>query len=242
MFVVQEAVATNNAATEDLNGKRMISFLIVFTNAAAGGLYPLYRFVTAWAESGDIDFYEVTASLLASCCPEGWYDDAAEAEEQINEARDHYDDINEGVAEVRSAAADLLAEADEARVGSNVLAIEEDREIEIQEDPLTVADQASASGDVHTIEEDYNSENQKFGDAPVNAVSVARPTPSPRARISPLLSSSPSSKLPPVVCESIHGLSSSDFVFRQYHEMTEQSISVSSIPIFDNARINLKPR
>ena len=51
MFVVQEAVAKNSAATEDLNGKLMISFLIIFANAAAGGLYPLYRFVTAWAEN-----------------------------------------------------------------------------------------------------------------------------------------------------------------------------------------------
>ena len=71
MFVVQEAVAKNNAATEDLNGKRMISFLIIFANAAAGGLYPLYRFLTAWAESGDIDFGFITSSIQSGSGSDG---------------------------------------------------------------------------------------------------------------------------------------------------------------------------
>ena len=104
MFVVQEVVAKNNAATEDLNGKRMISFLIIFANAAAGGLYPLYRFLTAWAESGDIDFGfitssiqsgaekclgpEVVASLLASCaCLRKAKETADEAEAKVRRLR-----------------------------------------------------------------------------------------------------------------------------------------------------------
>ena len=104
MFVVQEAVAKNSAATEDLNGKLMISFLIIIANAAAGGLYPLYRFVTAWAECGDIDFNfitssiksgaekclgpEVVASLLASCvCLSKAKDKADEAEGEVRRLR-----------------------------------------------------------------------------------------------------------------------------------------------------------
>ena len=104
MFVVQEATAKNNAATEDLNGKQMISFLIIFANAAAGGLYPLYRFLTAWAESGDIDFNfitssiksgaekcfgpEVVASLLASCaCLYEAKKRADEAEAEVRSVR-----------------------------------------------------------------------------------------------------------------------------------------------------------
>ena len=63
MFVVQNAVAKNNAATEDSNGKLLISFLIMFVNAAAGGLYPLYRFFNAWSESGEIDMEFVKSSL-----------------------------------------------------------------------------------------------------------------------------------------------------------------------------------
>ena len=187
MFVVQEAVAKNNAATEDLNGKRMISFLIIFANAAAGGLYPLYRFVTAWAECGDIDFNfitssiksgaekclgpEVVASLLASCVclskakdkadeaegevrrlratadgglvstVEGRYKDATEAKKQIDEARALHKDVKSGVADARSAGADLRAEANTVR---------------------------ASSSDGPIIEEDHNSEIQEVGVAPVN--------------------------------------------------------------------------
>jgi len=55
MFVIQEAIALNNAISEDLNGKFVISMIIIIANAAAGGLYPIYRFVTAVAENGEID-------------------------------------------------------------------------------------------------------------------------------------------------------------------------------------------
>jgi len=251
MFVVQEAVAKNNAATEDLNGKRMVSFLIIFANAAAGGLYPVYRFVNAWAESGDIDLNfiancvksgaekclgpEAVASLLASCAclskakekadeaevevrrlratademhqhervstAEGRYNDAAEAKKHIDEARALHQDVKSGVADVRSAAADPCAEADTAR----------------------------ASSDGHTIAEDHNSEIQEVGGAPVNANRAARGADllfhqhpggfSPAGMSRHDLDARPtpfraSDQLPPIVFESIHGLSS-DVVFRQ---------------------------
>ena len=55
IFVVQEAVAQNTGTEDDSNGKLFVSFLFMMVNAAAGGLYPLYRFLSAFAEHGEID-------------------------------------------------------------------------------------------------------------------------------------------------------------------------------------------
>ena len=137
MFVVQEAVAKNNAATEDLNGKLMISFLIMIANAAAGVLYPLYRFMTAWAESGDIDFNfitssiksgaekclgpEVVASLLASCaCLSKAKEKVDEAEAEVRRLRATAEEMRQhelvSTAEGRyNDAAEAKKQIDEAR-------------------------------------------------------------------------------------------------------------------------------
>eukprot|EP00802_Teleaulax_amphioxeia_P010886 Tamp_10916.p1 GENE.Tamp_10916~~Tamp_10916.p1 ORF type:complete len:380 (-),score=40.48 Tamp_10916:614-1753(-) len=251
MFVVQEATAKNNAATEDLNGKQMISFLIIFANAAAGGLYPLYRFVTAWAESGAIDFSfiansiksgaekclgpEVVASLVASCTclskakekadiaeaevrrlrtnvddmrqhelvstAEGRYNDASEAKKQVDEARAVHQDIKSGVAGVRSAGADLRAEASETRARSKGVTIEEDQG-EIQEVGAAPVDGDRAAREAVSYQ-------HPGGFSPAGYVPraphdpEARPTPSPRAL-----------EQPPIVFESIRVVSS-DVVFRQ---------------------------
>jgi len=206
MFVVQEAVAKNNAATEDLNGKRMISFLIIFANAAAGGLYPLYRFVTAWAESGDIDFSfiadsiksgaekclgpEVVASLLASCaCLRQAKEKADQAEAEVRRLRATADEIvtemrqHELVSTAESRyndAAEAKAQIDEAR------ALYQDVKSGVADVRSAVADlraeagAARASSDVHTMEEDHDSEIQELGVAPVNEDRAAREAVAPQ--------------------------------------------------------------
>ena len=196
MFVVQEAVAKNNAATEDLNGKRMISFLIIFANAAAGGLYPLYRFVTAWAESGDIDFSfiadsiksgaekclgpEVVASLLASCaCLRQAKEKADQAEAEVRRLRATADEMHQhervSTAEGRyNDAAEAKKHIDEAR------ALHQDAKSGVADvssaaaDLCPEADTARASSDGHTIAEDHNSEIQEVGVAPVDGDREAR--------------------------------------------------------------------
>jgi len=137
MFVVQEAVAKNNAATEDMNGKLMISFVIILANAAAGGLYPLYRFVTAWAECGEIDLDfitssiksgaqtclgpEVVASLLASCaCLSNAKKKTDEAEAEVRRLRATAEEMRQhelvSTAEGRyNDAAEAKKQIDEAR-------------------------------------------------------------------------------------------------------------------------------
>ena len=102
MFVVQEAVSKNNAKSEDTNGKRFISMLIIVANAAAGGLYPLYRIFNAWAENGefDMDFVKGRMSnclgcfmgtklagyLMSTCrCLAAFKDNADKAKEEVAE-------------------------------------------------------------------------------------------------------------------------------------------------------------
>ena len=63
MFVVQEAVAVSNAQAEDDLGKAMMAYMIMLVNAAAAAAYPAYKFVNAWAESGEVDMAVVKASL-----------------------------------------------------------------------------------------------------------------------------------------------------------------------------------
>ena len=72
MFVVQEAVAKNDASSEDLNGKYFVAVLIMFANGVAGGLYPLYRFFSAWVDKGQIDkvFVKDSLSRCFSCFKE----------------------------------------------------------------------------------------------------------------------------------------------------------------------------
>ena len=200
MFVVQEAVAKNNAATEDLNGKRMISFLIIFANAAAGGLYPLYRFLTAWAESGDIDFGfitssiqsgaekclgpEVVASLLASCaCLRKAKETADEGEAEVRRLRATAEEMRDEVrqhelvsmAESRyNDAAEAKAQIDEARAHYEDVksGIADVRSADA--DLRAEANAARASSNVHTIEEDHDSEIQEVGVAPVDGDRAAR--------------------------------------------------------------------
>ena len=259
MFVVQEAVAKNTAATEDLNGKRAISFLIIFANAAAGGLYPLYRFVTAWAESGDIDFNfitssiksgaekcfgpEVVASLLASCaCLSEAKKRADEAEAEVGSVRATAEEMrqHELVSTVEGQyndAVEAKTQIDEARalyqdIKSGVTDVRS-----AGEDLCAEARKARTCDEGQRVEEQEDTEfqgvdvNQGFAST-VDSLVYRMPSVSGESAAVQLLS----------ISRRARAETSCNVVFRQSHEMTEQSVSAASVPLFDNARINLKPR
>ena len=258
MFVVQEAVAKNNAATEDMNGKRAISFLIIFANAAAGGLYPLYRFVTAWAESGDIDFNfitssiksgaekcfgpEVVASLLASCaCLSEAKKRADEAEAEVRSVRATAEEMrqHELVSTVEGQyndAVEAKTQIDEARalyqdIKSGVTDVRS-----AGEDLCAEARKARTCDEGQRVEEQEDTKshvgvNQGFAST-VGSLVYGMPLASGQSAAVQLLS----------ISRRARAETSSNVVFRQSHEMTEQSVSAASVPLFDNARINLKPR
>ena len=258
MFVVQEAVAKNTAATEDLNGKRAISFLIIFANAAAGGLYPLYRFVTAWAESGDIDFNfitssiksgaekcfgpEVVASLLASCAC-------------LSEAKKRADEAEAEVGSVRATAEEMrqheLVSTIEGQYNDAVEAkdqIDEARAL-YQDIKSGVTDVRSAGGDLcaearkaRTCDEGQRVEEQEDTKSHVGVNQGFASTVGSLVYGMPLASGQSAAVQLLSISRRARAETSSNVVFRQSHEMTEQSVSAASVPLFDNARINLKPR
>ena len=56
MMMIQDAYEELHGGKDDGLGKTFVAFMIVGANAAASGLYPIWRFFNAWSESGEIDF------------------------------------------------------------------------------------------------------------------------------------------------------------------------------------------
>ena len=67
MFVLEDSEAENNASTQDNIGKRIVAFMIVFSNAAAAGLYPIFKFFTACVESERMDLKSVCNTIWEGC-------------------------------------------------------------------------------------------------------------------------------------------------------------------------------
>ena len=188
MFVVQEAVAKNNAATEDMNGKLMISFVIILANAAAGGLYPLYRFVTAWAECGEIDLDfitssiksgaqtclvpEVVASLLASCaCLSNAKKKTDEAEAEVRRLRATAEEMRQhelvSTAEGRyNDAVEAKEQIDEARALYKDIKSGVADDHSAGEDLVAEAKEGRMCDDGQSVEEQEDTEIQEFGVTP----------------------------------------------------------------------------
>ena len=117
MFVVTELLALQNTLPDE-SGQTILSWLILFVNTVAISLYPLYRFFSAWSESGEIDlnfsfvkdtlfkFFEffmgtqLASSLLATCgCLRKIKDTAEEAKQAIDEVQEHIDEVKTNVME-----------------------------------------------------------------------------------------------------------------------------------------------
>jgi len=62
MFMVQAAYAALNGTSDEGFGKVLVGFMIVCANAAAAGLYPLYRVFGALAE-GTVDMEAIKESM-----------------------------------------------------------------------------------------------------------------------------------------------------------------------------------
>ena len=58
-------MAKSGSQEEDDSSKSMVSFMIIMLNCAAAGAYPMYRFVNAWLESGEIDRKFIANSCFA---------------------------------------------------------------------------------------------------------------------------------------------------------------------------------
>ena len=63
MFVVTELLALQNTLPDE-SGQTILSWLILFVNTVAIFLYPLYRFFSAWSESGETDLSFVEENFL----------------------------------------------------------------------------------------------------------------------------------------------------------------------------------
>ena len=55
MFIVSDLSEQDSSGGEDSNGKVLVSYMVMFLNVSAAGMYPAFRFINAWAESGEID-------------------------------------------------------------------------------------------------------------------------------------------------------------------------------------------
>jgi len=66
MFVVTELLALQNTLPDE-SGQTILSWLILFVNTVAISLYPLYRFFSAWSESGEIDLKSIVKENFFKC-------------------------------------------------------------------------------------------------------------------------------------------------------------------------------
>lgn len=118
MFVVQDAVAKNRGTQENSNGRIFIGFLIMVVNAAAGGLYPLYRFLNAWAENGEIDSAFITSSIskgVSFCLGKEAADSLIGACGCISKAKERVENLQEEAEEARDLASKAKQQHDEAK-------------------------------------------------------------------------------------------------------------------------------
>jgi len=68
MFVLTDLMELQGSS--DGNGKVVMSWLVMMINLVASCMYPVYRFFTAWSESGEIDMKSISSSIkeIAEAC------------------------------------------------------------------------------------------------------------------------------------------------------------------------------